>query len=67
MSAYLLELDPDLQRAVESGALSNQEAWLLQDQYLLQESVYLELPESLAEAVHRLQFSLVERHDRPLQ
>lgn len=44
MSAYQLFLDPELESAVLQGALSLAEAWLLQDEYLLQQSDQISVP-----------------------
>lgn len=36
MSAWQMHLEPDLETAVQIGSLNNSEAWLIQDQRLLQ-------------------------------
>ena len=68
MSACQMYLDPTLEEAVLLGALSLAEAWMLQDECLLQQSEYLELPMEFYPLVLRLQLlELNNPQDRPLQ
>ena len=60
MSAYQMYLDPVLEEAVQLGALSLAEAWMLQDEYLLQQSECPELPmefEPLLLRLHLLEWN----------
>jgi hypothetical protein len=61
MSAYQIYLDAELEQAVLLGALSSAEAWLVQDQILLQQSEFLYLPKSWQGIWDRLKFSSHER------
>lgn len=66
MSAYLLELDSDLQEMVMAEVLSLQEAWQMQDQMLLQQSEVLHLTEEFVPMLRRMQlFNLSAEGVRP--
>ena len=54
MSAFQMYLDPELEQAVLLGVLSLKEAWMLQDEYLMQQSEYLHLPVEFAPLLLRL-------------
>jgi hypothetical protein len=65
MPAFQMYLDQTLEEAVLAGALSLQEAWLMQDQYLLSMGEVVEIPEELWPLVQRL--SLLEAAHLPMQ
>jgi hypothetical protein len=56
----LLHLEPDLQYAVEQGALSLAQAWCLQDEILLSETGVLLLPQEWEPLLLRLQLLQTE-------
>jgi len=57
MSAYLMHLDSELEAAVFKEALSLAEAWKLQDEYLLQQTEFLQLPQAFLPILRKLQLS----------
>jgi hypothetical protein len=68
MSAYQLYLDSVLEEAVLQQALSLREAWLVQDQMLLQQSERLILPAEWAPMLDRLHLSQLDKPESlPLQ
>ena len=56
MPAKQLHLQWDLQQAWEQGLLSFQEAWALQDQFLLDPSPVVHLPAQLLPQVEKMHF-----------
>jgi hypothetical protein len=67
MSAFQMYLDPELEQAVLLGAITLAEAWLLQDEYLMQQSEYLELPMEFAPLLLRLHLLQWHNPERMLQ
>lgn len=67
MSAWQMYLDSSLEEAVQQQALSLKEAWLVQDQMLLQQSPFLRLPREWAEMMQRFQLAMLEQGRLPLQ
>ncbi len=59
MSAHQFYLDSSLEEAWLQGALTFEEAWLLQDQILLQQSEELWLPEELQPLAQRFNLSQI--------
>jgi len=54
MSACQLHLKPYLEAAVQGGALTLEEAWLLQDHTMLQDEEWSSLPEELFPVAEKL-------------
>lgn len=54
MSAHQAHLPDNLLEAVMDGALLLSEAWAIQDQFLLSDSPYVEMPEILNPQVGKL-------------
>ena len=61
MGAYQIHLYPELETAVLSGVLTQQEAWLLMDELLTQESEVVLFPMEYGPLLARLEFSQMDK------
>lgn len=62
MSAFQAHLDQEFQEAVMAGVLSLEEAWLLQDQLLINQSEWVEVPSNLQPQMEKLAFFQARPH-----
>lgn len=67
MSAFQIHLYSELEEAVLLGALTLDQAWLLMDEFLVQDSEVALLPVEYAPIVAALEFSQLEQGSLPVQ